>query len=152
MRKFIVFVLGFLMIMTLVACGAKEEKTSGVTGVSEDGVSGATEKNKEKSFAVLEAKDCFYGAGFVELIAGAEESAEYTFAAENSETVEWSVYVLDQAFEDGLRYIKQAAEPVLVGDGTINIEKGQYVYVYCSANEFTADAADEHAKLNITVK
>lgn len=152
MKKFIVFVLAFLMIMSLAACGAKGEKNSGVTRGSEDGVSGATEKNKEKSFAVLEAKDCFYGAGFVELIAGAEESAEYTFAAENSETVEWSVYVLDQSFDDGLRYIKQAAEPVLVGDGTIPVDEGQHVYVYCSANEFTADAADEQAKLNVTLK
>jgi hypothetical protein len=26
------------------------------------------------------------------------------------------------------------------------------VYIYCSVNEFTAEAADENAKLNITVK
>ena len=66
--------------------------------------------------------------------------------------MEWSVYVLDQAFDEGFRYIKQVAEPALVGDGTIFIDEGLYVYVYCSANEFTTGVADETAKLNVTVK
>ena len=66
--------------------------------------------------------------------------------------MEWSVYVLDEAFEDGYRYIAQFTEPVLIGDGIISVDAGQYVYVYCSVNEFTAEVADENAKLNITVK
>ncbi|MBQ2778050.1 MAG: hypothetical protein IJF50_11130 [Peptococcaceae bacterium] len=41
---------------------------------------------------------------------------------------------------------------VLLGDGIISVDAGQYVYIYCSVNEFTAEAADENAKLNITVK
>ena len=76
----------------------------------------------------------------------------HNFTAENSEAVEWSVYVFDEAFDDGFRYISQAAEPVLVGDGTVSVEAGQFVYIYCSVNEFTADAPDENAKLNITQK
>ena len=106
---------------------------------------------EEKIFAILEAKDCFYDAGFVELISGAKEAAEYTFTSGNSDAVEWRVYILDQEFEEGFRYIKQVAEPVLTGNGTILVNEGQYVYVYCSANEFTTGVVDEHAKLNITV-
>ena len=41
---------------------------------------------------------------------------------------------------------------VLVGDGTVSVEAGQFVYIYCSVNEFTADAPDENAKHNITQK
>lgn len=32
------------------------------------------------------------------------------------------------------------------------VNAGQFVYVYCSANEFTTGVPDENAKLNITVK
>ena len=130
MKKIVVFLLAFAMVMSFAACGA----------------------NEEKSFATVNAKDCFGGAGNSEFIAGGEESVELTFTAENSEAVEWSIYVFDEAFDDGFRYISQAAEPVLVGDGTVSVEAGQFVYIYCSVNEFTADVPDENAKLNITEK
>ena len=130
MKKIVVFLLAFAMVMSFAACGA----------------------NEEKSFATVNAKDCFGGAGYIEFIAGGEEAVELTFTAENSEAVEWSIYVFDEAFDDGFRYISQAAEPALVGDGTVSVEAGQFVYIYCSVNEFTADAADENAKLNITQK
>ena len=163
MKKFIVFVLVFVMTMTFLACGANEDKSLETTETNEETaseiieadeeiVSETIELDEEKLFTTIEAKNCFYDAGFVELIAGVEEPSEYTFTAENSETVEWSVYILDEAFDEGFRYIKQAAEPVLVADGTIFIDEGKYVYVYCSSNEFTTGVADEYAKLNVTVK
>ena len=129
MKKIFVLLVAVAMLM-LAACGA----------------------NEENDFTTVLAKDCYGSAGYTELIAGAEKSAVYNFTAENSADVEWSVYVLDEAFEDGYRYIAQFTEPVLIGDGIISVDAGQYVYVYCSINEFTAEAADENAKLNITVK
>ena len=131
MRKHFVLLLAFVMIAALTACGAFETT---------------------ETFAVIEAKNCFYDAGFIELIAGANEPGEYTFTTEDSDTVEWQIYVLDQVFDDSFRYIKQAAEPALVGNGTIILNEGQYVYVYCSANEFTTGIVDENAKLKVTVK
>ena len=130
MKKLVVFLLAFAMMMTFTACGT----------------------NEKNSFATLEAKDCYENAGYTELIAGAENPATYTFTAENSETTEWSVYVFDEAFDDGFRYIAQAAEPALIGNGKLSVNEGQFVYVYCSANEFTATTADENAKLNITME
>ena len=141
MRKSFVFLLAFVVIVAMTACGANENK-----------MIETTERVEEKIFTIIEAEDCFYDAGFVELIAGTTESSEYTFTSENSDAVEWWVYILDQAFDEGFRYIKQVAEPVLVGDGTISVAEGLYVYVYCSANEFTTGVVDENAKLNITVK
>ena len=181
MKKVIVWLFVFAMAMTLAACGVMEavlptiiamveaenqentemtevvEETQETTEVieAEDETQETTEVTgaiEEMPFAVIEAKDGFHDAGFVELIAGAEAAAAYTFTAENSEAVEWWVYVLDESFEEGFRYIKQVAEPVLVGDGTISVEAGQYVYVYCSANEFTTGEIVENAKLNITVE
>ena len=152
MRKPFVLLLVFVMIAALVACGTNESKPLTPTETSNKNAPETTQAAEETIFAIIEAKNCFHDAGFIELIAGVEESSEYTFTAENSDAVEWSVYILDEAFEEGFRYIRQIAQPVLLGDGTILIEKGQYVYVYCSANEFTTGAVDENAKLKVTVK
>ena len=163
MKNFIIFMLVIVMSMTFLACRANEDTPLETTETNEEIVSETTETDEEivsetieldeeKIFTTIEAKNCFYDAGFVELIAGVEESSEYTFTAENSETVEWSVYILDEAFDYGFRHIKQAADPVLVADGTIFIDEGKYVYVYCSSNEFTTGVVDEYAKLNVTVK
>ena len=161
MKKGFIILLALVMIAALVACGAKEneptdptvtqeEQTSEVT--TEETTEAVAEEDEPSIFTTVEAKDCFNNAGFVELIDGATDAAEFIFASEESDAVEWSVYVFDEAFEDGYRYIKQAADPVLVGDGTVSVEVGQYVYVYCSVNEFTADAADENARVNVLVK
>ena len=128
MKKIVVFLLVFATVMSFAAC----------------------EANEEKSFATVTAKYCFGDAGYVEFFKdGVAESKELTFTAEDSENVEWSVYEFDAGFDDGFRYISQAAEPVLVGDGTVSVKAGQFVYVHCSVNEFTADSPDENAKLNI---
>ena len=131
MKKLVVFLLAFAMVTAFAACGA----------------------NDEESFVTITAKGCFGDAGYVQLYKdGVSEPCELTFTAEDSENVEWSVYVLDEEFEDGFRYIAQSTEPVLVGDGTISVEAGQYVYVYCSAHEFTNGVADENATLKVTAK
>ena len=140
MKKILGIMLAFVMAVAITACGAGETKPT------------ESIPPEEKIVATIQAKDCFYNAGFVEFIAGAEETAEYTFKSENSDTVQWSVYILDEAFDDGFRYIKQVTEPVLVGDGIVSVAAGQYAYVYCSANEFTADTANETATLNVTTK
>ena len=162
MKKFLISLLAFAMVTVLAACGEKKETAAAETVPTEDNISVTVDAGENSSlpdidepesnhFASNEAKDCFYDAGYVEFIAGADKSAEYTFTAENSEGITWCVYVFDAAFDDGYRYISQAAEPVLNGDGTISVAEGQFVYVHCSANEFTADSANETAKLNVTV-
>ena len=152
MKKLFILLLTFAMLTALTACDATESKPVETAEISVETVPATPETEEETIFTIIEAKDCFSDAGFVELIAGAMESSEYTFTAENSDDTEWYVYIFDQAFDEGFRYIKQAAEPVLVGDGTILIDEGQYIYVYCSANEFTTGIIDENAKLKITVK
>lgn len=130
MKRFVIFLFLISLIITFTSCKTKEGEP----------------------FAIIEAKDCYQNAGYLEFISGAETFAEYTFTAENSETIKWQIYVFDEAFDDGFRYISQAAEPILIGDGTISVDEGQYVYIYCSANEFTSIVTDENAKLYITIK
>lgn len=144
MKRFVVILLAFAMIISLTACSEKEEITT--TFIPEETTAA------EVPFTIIEAKDCYNNAGYVELISGAEKSAEYTFTTENSDTVKWRVYIFDEAFDEGFRYISQAAEPVLDGDGKVSVDEGQFVYIYCSVNEFTEDIPDSHAKLKITIE
>lgn len=131
MKKFTVLLLALIMMVTLLAGCGKEEPP----------------------FAILYAKDFeFSEGGYVLLIPGAAEAATYTFTAENSEGILWKVYVFDEEFDDGMRYITHAADPVLVGDGDVPVTAGQFVYVHCSANGTTTVCTDENVKLIITVK
>ncbi len=127
-KKVIATALTSIMVFTFAACNTEETK----------------------SFATVFAKDCFDSAGYIEFIAGAEEASDITFTAENSENAEWRVFVLDEAFKDGFRYISQAFERALIGGGTVSVEEGQFVYIYCSVNGFTADFPDENARLKIS--
>ena len=87
---------------------------------------------------VITAEDGFDNAGVTELLCDATET--YSFTKSYDDTT-WKVYVLDEKFADGARYLSQAEEPALEGDGTLEIEEGKYIYILCSESAFTADAA-----------
>ncbi|MCD8366556.1 MAG: hypothetical protein LUC48_00805 [Clostridiales bacterium] len=75
----------------------------------------------------------------------ATESGTYSFTiqnAEGSEDVTWEVYVLDEAFDEAPRYLRQAQEPSLTGEGSLEITGGSWVYCFCSVNSYT-NALDE---------
>lgn len=84
----------------------------------------------------VSASEGFDNAGFTAAICDA--TAKYSFKS-SSKDVTWSVYILDEEFEDVARFIPQAFSSALEGDGTIEIEEGKYVYIQCSVNGFTAD-------------
>ncbi|MCC8064195.1 MAG: hypothetical protein LIO70_03790 [Clostridiales bacterium] len=72
----------------------------------------------------------------------ATESGTYSFTiqnAEGSEEVTWEIYVLESAFDEAPRYIPQAQEPSLTGEGSLEIASGSWVYCFCSVNAFTSD-------------
>lgn len=56
--------------------------------------------------------------------------------SEHSDDIDWKVFLLDEPFEDAPRFIAQSAEQELCGDGTVFVEKGRYIVVYCSQNVF----------------
>ncbi len=86
---------------------------------------------------VVTAKDGFDNAGVTALVCDA--SATYSFKASSADTT-WKVFVLDEEFTDGARYLAQAQTPVLEGDGTLTIDEGKFIYVLCSESAFSADA------------
>ncbi|MBR6701988.1 MAG: hypothetical protein IKI78_02470 [Clostridia bacterium] len=89
---------------------------------------------------VVTAKDGFDNAGVTELICDAD--ATYSFKASDENTT-WKVFVLDERFTDGARYLSQAEEADLEGDGTLEIDEGEYIYILCSESMFSADSASD---------
>lgn len=100
---------------------------------------------------VVKSQDCFDGAYCFR----PEADGIYQFEAATSEDfygwengyesgyITWSVYVLDEAFDDAWRFLGQAYEPAIYQlDGIMRVElkAGQYVYCVCGYNGFTADA------------
>ena len=99
------------------------------------------------------ASEC-YDSMFAYFVA--EDSGNYTFTAKNSDSIGWAVYILDEEFPEAHRYIIHAEQPELEGTGnielgTLPVKAGQYVYIYCSVNAFTADEPDASASLDVTI-
>ena len=69
MKRFVIFLFLISLIITFTSCKTKEVEP----------------------FAIIEAKNCYQNAGYLEFISGAETFAEYTFTAENSETIKWQI-------------------------------------------------------------
>ncbi len=93
----------------------------------------------------VSAADVFDTAG----VTGFTCDAPMTYKFEAKGDADWKVYLLDEVFSDGERYLSQAYPPALIGDGVLSVKAGQFMYVECSENAFTADAAPD-ASLIIT--
>lgn len=139
MKKILAIVLCIVLAISclavLSACGKQEGETA------------ETERHMmiNSEPVVITAKDGFDNAGVTELICDATETYSFT---KSDDSTTWKVFVLDEKFADGARYLAQAQEPALEGDGTLTIEEGKYIYILCSESAFTGDSASE-ASLSI---
>lgn len=71
-----------------------------------------------------------------------EESGMF-FAYCGNPDITLEIYVLDEEFQDALRYIPQAYEPSAIDDAIISVDEGQWVYIYCSDNSYTTSEPSE---------
>lgn len=100
-----------------------------------------TNQNNKKSKKAIEitAEESFSNAGFTYYVC--EESGKYVFERKKQNPdenfIEWDVYLLENVFNDGNRYIPEAYEKNLVNDGELDIKEGEYIYIQCSVNDFT---------------
>ena len=86
-----------------------------------------------------------------------EQDGVYRFYATNPSyemqmydpaAIHWSVYVLDEAFDDAWRFLPQAHRAAiyqLEGSITLELKAGQYVYCLCSWTSFNGDPAEDNA-------
>jgi hypothetical protein len=85
----------------------------------------------------VDAAECFDGGG-MELNL---EEGSYSVSA--SGEAQWELYVLEEPFEEALRYLAQSEEPALTGEGKLEVQAGEHVYCLCSQSDFTEDEAPE---------
>ena len=159
MKKIIAMLLSLCLVLAFAACSQKEEPSSEPeepTPASEETVQPTdSEDGKEEEWdweegitgekMTITNEDGFDQAGYVEI--PTEKLGRYYFKANEASkngNVTWTVYVMDEKFEDSYRYIPQAVEGAsLEGDGYLDLEPGKYIYLYCSENGFTLASKSE---------
>lgn len=87
------------------------------------------------------ASDLFDGYGYVHQLC--DQTGVYDFSAINSDGVTWEVYILDKEFDDAERFIPQAYEKALSGNGSLSVKEGEWIYIYCPCNQWTMQVAPE---------
>lgn len=75
---------------------------------------------------------------------------EFTDPVSDANTY-WDIYVLDEQWDDGTRYIKQSYDSQGQTPVTLKLTKGQWVYCFCSSDSFNSDEPID-CKLTITKK
>lgn len=111
--------------------------------------SGEASSSMRHSTIEITSEDCFADSGYYIFTVGADASLRVKIAGSERD-VEWKVYVLDDKYTDDIAAFSEGREPALTSDGSLNVKKGEYVYVYCSVNALTADAPAEGAVISFT--
>lgn len=78
------------------------------------------------------------------------EDGSYTFKHSGNDDVPWNIYILDEKFTDGIRYLYSNYTPDGITEFTSELKSGQYVYLICTENEWT-DSADDFADTSVSV-
>lgn len=151
MKKLSAILVVFSVLCTvLCACAVKQPEIQPEETISFTSV---TETTSEPTTAApvpvtVKAEDGFETDGYVHFVCS--ESSRYVFDTQNSDGVEWSVFILDDAFPESEKYIKNNYTADLKGAGSLNIEAGQYIYIYCSVNSGTATEPNTEAVYTFT--
>lgn len=184
MKKTISALLSALLVLSCAGCGQSSSSagtaaspasvgsaaasgagsSAGSAESSADGSSTAVDNlNSPEGALVIESQDCFDSAYLFQ----PEQDGTYHFCAQTADSfvgsdvgyagdsISWTIYVLEEEFEDGWRYLSQAFHPYvsgLTGSTDLPLKTGQYVYCVCDLNGFTSEAAADGAgALSITL-
>ena len=67
-----------------------------------------------------------------------EEDGHYSFEHSGESGADWMIFVLDEKFTDGLRYLFSNYKPTAMSNAELDLKKGSYVYCLCSVNEWNS--------------
>ncbi|MGN0695651.1 MAG: hypothetical protein ACI4J5_02675 [Oscillospiraceae bacterium] len=77
-----------------------------------------------------------------------EKDGSYTFKHSGNDDTPWNIYILDEEFTDGTRYLYSNYTPDGVTEFTADLKAGQFVYFICTENEWTSsDFSDTQAEV-----
>ena len=152
MKKITAILLLLSACILLAACGASTAPAAPTPTVEPTPAPAAAPAPAEEPVAPQEeelprepslifARDLFDGYGYVHQ--QCDVTGEWGFYPISSEGVTWEVYILDKEFDDAERFIPQAYPRALEGSGTLSLEAGQWIYIYCPCNSWTMQEAPE---------
>lgn len=119
---------------------ASEESDGSVSSVSETAADTSAQPGEapEKIFENNMEAGCFIP----------EKDGKYTVKHTGNDGIPWQVYILDEEFTDGLRYLYSNYDPDGVTECTVELKAGQYLYLICEENEWnSAEFADTQAEI-----
>lgn len=67
-----------------------------------------------------------------------EKDGVYSFKKEDPDDPDWEIYVLDEQFGDGIRYLFSNYEPNAVSDTELSLKAGQHIYCICKVNQWNS--------------
>ena len=146
MKKLALIIILLLMMSSVSSCDGKET----VQPHSEDGYTNLYPQTSDSAGASLSADvlgnatQCEYDRFYEYSV---DTDAEYTFSVHKTGTktvdgLKWYIYVLDERFTNGLRYLYESGNPDLTVTAddpvSVQIKSGQYIYCFCSYNWYNA--------------
>ncbi|GEM_PF-4679894 len=148
MKKLTLLILSVLLVLTLSACEDKIQPDPYTENNYADlypNSSAYTDQNSSNSVALLsDGLQCDYNR-FYEYFADTDSNYTFSVVKTSSKVVDglkWHIYILDERFSYGLRYLYESNNPDLIvtteQSASIAVKAGQYVYCFCSYNEYTA--------------
>jgi hypothetical protein len=130
------------------------DKNSDKTDTKTDSSNIETEKEEETTIVKGNTTTYTDHLNTVEYIVNKDGKYDFTCKPSDNKAY-WDVYVLDEPFEDALRYLTSAYSPKLKANGSVQslqLKKGQYVYGVCSENSFTDEGTADNFKCPLTIE
>lgn len=174
MRRMILVLLCGLLLTFCAGCGQGGSKAERAGQSSElpqastfqttpDGTSSAvTNLNPAPNATVVESQDCYDAAycfrppedGTYHFCAQTADAFQGSKLGYDEDTITWTIYVLDEPFEEDWQMLSQSAHPAvknLNGSTDLALRAEQYVYCVCSLNALSSlPAPDSAGALSIT--
>ena len=117
----------------------------------------ASDTSSNAAPVLADGTRCEYNT-FYEFVA--EKDADYSFVIIKDsdsalENLKWYIYVLDERFENGMRYLYESDNPDYTVTAEMpaiaSVKAGQYIYCFCSQNAYNVSSGAEiDAHLEIT--
>lgn len=127
------------------ASEAVSENTSAATSAVEDNVTESQTEaqpdadiSEENSQSDEDAPLAVYDNNMKTYCFNVEKDGSYTFKHSGNDDTPWNIYILDEEFTDGMRYLYSNYTPDGVTEFTADLKAGQYVYFICTENEWTS--------------
>ncbi len=153
MKRFLIIITALCVIFTLVSCGQNSTTSTyredSYTDLRPQIDETLSDTSSNAASVISDGIKCEYNT-FYEFVA--DKNTDYSFVISEEggsvpDNLKWYIYVLDERFENGMRYLYESNNPdytvTLEMPAIATVKSGQYVYCFCSQNAYNASSDAE---------